>query len=360
MEQRYWKRTVLWSAAGLWMLAAGHTAGLAAETEKAPLPVKISLSAGMINYEGDEAVHDAFLTSLQLGLDLSEMWALEGVVDVAPVLNQTFRTEWGTWKRISRLEEDAGVDKTYSAGFALDALFHFIGRRTVDPYLAAGAGLLYYGDTFDNQGPVRARAGGGIFFRVSEQWRIRADARVLAGLCGEQEFNLITTLGLCWSPAAWKAARPTLVIPATPVGPSVATESTAAAKEFKPYVPPTDDVQMFRLDMNIAEDGHWHPEYYSELDAIAKAIQAYPGSDVWIEGYMDQRPAITEQDARKLTEKQAEAVRDYFIKTHKIAGKRLIATGYGFARAKAPNDPVNGNPENRRMEIHIRPLRTTP
>ena len=33
----------------------------------------------------------------------------------------------------------------------------------------------------------------------------------------------------------------------------------------------------------------------------------------------------------------------------------MSAAGYGFNRPKAANDPVNGNPVNRRVEVYIRP-----
>jgi len=48
-------------------------------------------------------------------------------------------------------------------------------------------------------------------------------------------------------------------------------------------------------------------------------------------------------------------VQDYLARTHDISRSRMTAVGYGFSRPKAPNDPVNGNPVNRRVEIYIRP-----
>ncbi|MBU4365646.1 MAG: OmpA family protein, partial [Kiritimatiellae bacterium] len=99
---------------------------------------------------------------------------------------------------------------------------------------------------------------------------------------------------------------------------------------------------------------------FSELDAIAKIIQTYPDSEIWIEGHIDQKPNVSDRDARKLTEKRAEAVRDYFVQNHHIAKKRFTAVGYGYSLPKAPNDPVNGNPENQRMVIRIRAARTAP
>jgi hypothetical protein len=32
----------------------------------------------------------------------------------------------------------------------------------------------------------------------------------------------------------------------------------------------------------------------------------------------------------------------------------MVAVGYGFSRPKAKNDPVLGNPANRRVEVYIR------
>ena len=33
----------------------------------------------------------------------------------------------------------------------------------------------------------------------------------------------------------------------------------------------------------------------------------------------------------------------------------MTAVGYGFSRPMAPNDPIKGNPVNRRVEVYIRP-----
>jgi hypothetical protein len=329
-------------------LSAGYS--LARAADDTPVPLTVGLSAGMINFEGDESVRDAFLGSLQIGYDLSDAFTLEGVLDIAPVLHQNFRTDWDTGQNISRLRTDAGVDQTDSVGLALDVLYHFAGRKRVDPYLTLGAGWVHYADEFDDQ-PGRLRAGGGVFLHLNESWALRVDARVQEGLWDQAEFNLITTAGLCWSPAGRKTAGATIIM-----APSETIDRpSTVAKNLTPALPPPDDLQMFKLDLIVAEEGKWHPEYLSELDAIAKAIQAHPTSDVWIEGHMDQQAGLSDRDARSLTGKQAETVRDYFVKNHAIAPKRLQAIGYGFSRPKGANDPANGNPANRRIEIHIRP-----
>ena len=41
-----------------------------------------------------------------------------------------------------------------------------------------------------------------------------------------------------------------------------------------------------------------------------------------------------------------------------IDGSRLKAIGYGFDHPKAPNDPKDGNLENRRVEVYIEGVKT--
>ena len=50
------------------------------EPEEMP-PWYISLNAGAIRFEGDEAVEDGFCGSLRLGYDYSPRWTVEGVVN---------------------------------------------------------------------------------------------------------------------------------------------------------------------------------------------------------------------------------------------------------------------------------------
>ena len=66
-------------------------------------PWNISLSAGMLNFEGDEVVEDTFLGSLHLGYDCTDWWTFEGVLAVAPSIDESFRTEWSTGEKVSRL-----------------------------------------------------------------------------------------------------------------------------------------------------------------------------------------------------------------------------------------------------------------
>ena len=110
--------------------------------------------------------------------------------------------------------------------------------------------------------------------------------------------------------------------------------------------------------MDSAE-GKWH-EYFSELDAIAKIIHEYPGSEILVEGHMNRQPNVSEAEARRLTGRKAEAVRDYFVKNHKIEGKRITAAGLGFSLQQPPGDPGQAFSDSQRMIIRIRAAGTAP
>ena len=317
-------------------------------------PWYVSIGGGYIRYEGDEATKDGGFGLLRIGYDYTPRWTFRGEISYFPELkaNSAYNYEKGVPVPRPGLHGYS----TWATGLAGDVLFHFIATddRRWDPYLVGGIGLLHYEKMREwrSQTDVPVRAGIGLACHFTPEWAVNVD------LMGQMtidhtEFNLVPSVGVAWSPAGRKPARSagfTLMAPGD--------QTVKSTKEFTPPSPPADDLQMFELDMNSAE-GKWH-EYFSELDAIAKIIQTYPDSEIWIEGHIDQQPNVSDQDARKLTGKRADAVRDYFVQNHHIAKKRFTAVGYGFSRPKAPNDPVNGNPENQRIVLHIRASRTAP
>jgi outer membrane protein OmpA-like peptidoglycan-associated protein len=70
-----------------------------------------------------------------------------------------------------------------------------------------------------------------------------------------------------------------------------------------------------------------------------------------IEGHTD--GSGVPQHNLKLSQKRAEAVRDYLVNTHGIDGARLVARGYGQDKPVADNTTREGREENRRVEFRI-------
>ena len=86
------------------------------------------------------------------------------------------------------------------------------------------------------------------------------------------------------------------------------------------------------------------------LDVVAAAIQANPNVRVRVEGHTDDTG--TETWNQTLSEKRANAVRDYLIKQG-VDPARLEAAGYGRSRPKVEGHSAKARRLNRRVEFVI-------
>jgi outer membrane beta-barrel protein len=109
---------------------------------------------------------------------------------------------------------------------------------------------------------------------------------------------------------------------------------------FKAYAVPTVVGVLAKLDKShfefdsavISEDGK------TILNNNAAALKANPGMKIRVVGYTS--AAGTEEYNQKLSERRANAVKDYLVKTGGIAENRISAIGYGKSNpAKYETDP---------------------
>jgi outer membrane protein OmpA-like peptidoglycan-associated protein len=95
----------------------------------------------------------------------------------------------------------------------------------------------------------------------------------------------------------------------------------------------------------------------AELKKAIDFVRKYPGAKVELEGHTDCKG--TEEYNQKLSERRAEATRQYLIKEGAVDKEMISATGYGELRPVAPNktkegkDNPEGRAENRRVEVLI-------
>jgi outer membrane protein OmpA-like peptidoglycan-associated protein len=93
------------------------------------------------------------------------------------------------------------------------------------------------------------------------------------------------------------------------------------------------------------------PEAMASLDQVATAAQNLKGYMIEVTGF-----ASADGDAKKnkvLSEKRAQAVKDYLIE-HNIPLRRLTTSyGYGILNAVADNSTKEGREQNRRVEIKL-------
>jgi outer membrane protein OmpA-like peptidoglycan-associated protein len=95
------------------------------------------------------------------------------------------------------------------------------------------------------------------------------------------------------------------------------------------------------------------PRSYALLDNVAKVLLEHPELEkVWIEGHTDSTGTPSEN--LKLSQRRAEAVRDYLI-NRGVGFQRLDARGFGQERPIADNKTVQGRAANRRVDFLTTP-----
>lgn len=91
------------------------------------------------------------------------------------------------------------------------------------------------------------------------------------------------------------------------------------------------------------------PEHDALLTKVQRAIQAFEGAGVRIEGHTDGRGS---PDAnRTLSQRRANAIREYLLARLPISASRIAATGFGEDRPIASDDTEEGRTRNRRIEV---------
>lgn len=100
------------------------------------------------------------------------------------------------------------------------------------------------------------------------------------------------------------------------------------------------------------------PEAVSSLEKVAEVLRSRAGSPVTIEGHTDSKGG----DAfnQPLSEKRAQAVREWLVKKGGASAARITTRGWGKSKPIAPNtrpdgsDDPEGRKKNRRVEITVR------
>jgi len=304
----------------------------------------IGVAGGYIGHEGDEPLKDGALGALSVGYGLSRHWTIEGVLEVCPELKTSYRTDWETGERISRLSEASGRDlaETSAIRLSVDALLQLAPDARVAPYLAAGLGVAVYENDFDRRVEPVARAGAGVFVNLDPNWALRFDGR--AAVTGEDsEFNLIATAGLVFRLGGHRGGSM-----ASDPAPSAAA-SGLAAPVAEPVAEAAPVVRLFVLNLNF-EPGAWDikAEYRSELDVIGRLLDTRPGATARIEGHDRPGAVADEGEARALSEKRAGAVRDYLEANWGVPPSRMQTHGFGTSRPGG--DPALSG---ERIEVYV-------
>ena len=96
------------------------------------------------------------------------------------------------------------------------------------------------------------------------------------------------------------------------------------------------------------------PNNYELLSKVQRSIRNFQEPDVVIEGHTDSTGSEEVND--HLSQKRAEAVRDYLVANRTLPTEKILAVGYGSGRPLASNKTEEGRAINRRIDVVITPM----
>ncbi len=93
------------------------------------------------------------------------------------------------------------------------------------------------------------------------------------------------------------------------------------------------------------------PANFSLLTGLQRALREFPGAPVTIEGHTDSQG--NDQFNQALSQRRAEAVRQYLIANMGLDETTVTAVGFGESRPIANNETAEGRAKNRRIDVRI-------
>lgn len=362
---------------------------------------------GGYTYQGSQHLRTAPVYGFRMGYNLTENWALEGVIDFV------------------HTKSSANGSTADMLRYGGDVLYNFMPKSSLVPYLAAGAG----GVNFNGGGVSRGSKamfnyGGGVKWFIKDDFALRADVRGVNYSYGQIYTNVEYTLGLHIAVGAPKPAPKPIEPPpepAKPVEPKPAplaklnanpasvekgkavtlswNSQNASGCEIQPgvgpvatqgsteVVPAADTAYTLtckgeggsassaasvavtqppkaeegggkkasaagtRLTLNIQFDtgkSDIKKKYFDELKKVGDVLNEQKNIKGVIEGHTD--TVGSRAMNMKLSQRRADAVRAYIVKNFKVDRKRIAAKGYGPDKPVADNATAEGRQQNRRID----------
>jgi outer membrane protein OmpA-like peptidoglycan-associated protein/opacity protein-like surface antigen len=404
--------------AGLFVAVAvlSGTRGVAETVELGnEAPWYLSPAIGLADFEGDQDYKDGLLLSMRLGYDFNDRWTFEGVLSLAPSLDANAidgrpALEWDSANMFAAAVDGLfhftrweRLDPYLAAGVGYMHYSEDPAKGDADNFLLRGGGGVMY--HFNDEWAVRAdyrgmlagfgsspNANATFDAGVVWNWGAGVPAMIVAvsgsddtdgdglpdvrevelrtdpfdpdtdkdGLSDGDEVNRYRTDPLnrdtdydSLGDGDEVRKHKTDPLKRDTDGGGVADGHEVIEDGTNPLVA-VDDLRLFELYINFdLNEAVIRPEYNKQLDVIVKVLSRNPESTARIEGHADRTRKSGDLYNRRLSKRRADAVGDY-LSGKDIAGSRLETVGYGFTRPKAANDPLTGNPANRRVEVYIR------
>jgi len=96
------------------------------------------------------------------------------------------------------------------------------------------------------------------------------------------------------------------------------------------------------------------PQYYEGLNEVANFMKANPTVTATIEGHASNKVGkanVSSEAAMDVSQRRAQKVADYLVNKLGISRSRISAEGYGKSRRVAYGTSLEGQMENRRVNV---------
>jgi OOP family OmpA-OmpF porin len=311
---------------------------LTAHSEIKEGSTEVGIFGGYNWFEDHQNLQDRPEFGGRLGYNFTRNFGLEAVVErINSRVDNRSLTDVDEGRYLSPVDD---VDLTI---YHLDAVYHFIPDGRFNPFAVVGLGGAHYSPEISTGDMAALNVGVGAKYWLAEHIAIRADLRdyMVTEFFQETYHNIGATLGITFAfggkttPAPVAAARQEPKPKPTPPPPLVAkkkavilaTEPEVEKKVLLEAAEPKIIILAFE-DVNFGFDqATLTPEAKIIMKRNIQILKENPKAEIRVAGYTS--AAGTEEYNQKLSERRAEAVRNYLVDDGIVAADRLSTIGYG-------------------------------
>ena len=321
-----------------------------------PLSARSEIKAGSFEvgpfggynfFQPNQNLENRPVFGLRLGYNFTRHFGIEGVGEyIRTSVDDRGRTNITEGQFGSPMD---GVDLTF---YHLDAVYHFIPEGKFNPFVVVGFGGAHYDPVISTKDMAAFNVGVGAKYSLTDNIALRFDLKdyIVTEIMQETYHNFGATIGITFAFGGKAKPAPAPVakyepIPEpkpeprpTPPPPEPRVEEKVVILAAEPKV--EEKVMVAAAEPRIIvlafEDIHFDfdkstlkPEAQTILKRNIQLLKDNPNAKVRIAGYTS--ASGTEAYNQKLSERRANAVRDYLIKEGVITPDRLTTIGYGEA-----------------------------
>ena len=262
------------------------------------------------------------------------------------------------WSKVDDASKPAGggeegqfrypLDKVNLTFYHLDLVYHFMPDSKLTPFVLVGFGGAHYDPSISTKDMAAFNVGVGAKYSLTDNIALRLDLKdyIVTEIMQDTYHNFGVTLGITFAFGGQAKSQPTPVARYEPVAqpapepvakekveekvvilasePKVEEQVMVAAAEPKIIILAFEDIH-FDFDKSTLK-----PEAQAILKRNIQLLKDNPKAKVRIAGYT--YASGTEEYNQKLSERRANAVREYLINEGIIAPDRLTIIGYGETR----------------------------